>query len=86
MATRRRARLRQIRKELLRRRHLPVPVQGQKIEAVVRGYFAYHAVPTNVGRLGSFRKDVIRAWHHALRRRSQRSTTTWERMFRLAER
>ena len=81
-----RAKLKAIREDLHRRRHLPVPVQGRTIEAVVRGYFAYHAVPTNIGRLGSFRKDVIRAWHHALRRRSQRSTTTWERMFRLAQR
>jgi hypothetical protein len=81
-----RAKLKAIREGLHQRRHLPVPVQGKMIEAVVRGYFAYHAVPTNIGRLSSFRKDVIRAWLHALRRRSQRSTTTWERMFRLADR
>lgn len=81
-----RVKLKLIREDLLRRRHLPVPVQGRRIEAMVRGYFAYHAVPTNVGRLGSFRKDVIRGWLHALRRRSQRTRLTWERMFRLAER
>lgn len=75
-----RAKLKLIREDLLRRRHLPVPAQGRRIEAMVRGYFAYHAVPTNVGRLGSFRKV------HALRRRSQRTRLTWERMFRLAER
>ena len=86
MKRRMRAKLKLIREDLLRRRHLPVPVQGRRIEAVVRGYFAYHAVPTNVGRLGCFRKDVIRAWHHALRRRSQRSRMTCERMFRLADR
>jgi RNA-directed DNA polymerase len=81
-----RAKLKLIREDLLKRRHLPVPVQGRRIEAVVRGYFAYHAVPTNVGRLDGFRKDVIRGWLHALRRRSQRTRLTWERMFRLAER
>lgn len=69
-AKRMRAKLKQIREDLLRRRHLRVPAQGRRIEAVVRGYFAYHAVPTNIGRLISLRKDVIRAWRHALRRRA----------------
>jgi RNA-directed DNA polymerase len=81
-----RAKLAEIREELHRQRHLPVPVQGQKIKAVVRGYFAYHAVPTNIERLGSFRTQVVRAWLHALRRRSQRSRTNWDRISRLAER
>ena len=78
--------LKLIREDLLRQRHLPVPVQGQKVEAVVRGYFAYHAVPTNVRCLERFRTEVVRAWLHALRRRSQRSRTNWERMKRLAAR
>lgn len=81
-----RAKLKSIRKDLLRRRHLPVAVQGEWLRAVVRGYFAYHAVPTNMQRLRSFRFEVTRSWLHALRRRSQRSRTTWERMRRLAER
>ncbi len=84
--TRMRAKLKMIRKELLRRRHLPVPAQGQWIEAMVRGYFAYHAVPTNAKRLDGFRTEIVRAWHHALRRRSQRSRTNWERTNRLARR
>lgn len=81
-----RAKLKSIREDLLRRRHLPVAVQGEWLRAVVRGYFAYHAVPTNMQRLRSFRFEVTRSWLHALRRRSQRSRTTWERMRRLAER
>jgi len=81
-----RAKLRAVREDLLRRRHLPVPVQGQRIAAVVRGYFAYHAVPTNIERLKSFRTQVIRSWHRALGRRSQRTRTTWQRMSRLASR
>ena len=35
-----RAKLRAIREDLLRRRHLPVPVQGEWLGAVVRGYFS----------------------------------------------
>ncbi len=81
-----RAKLKLIREDLLRQRHLPVPVQGQRIEAVVRGYFAYHAVPTNIHRLHGFRTEVLRAWHRALRRRSQRNRMTWERMSRLGRR
>ena len=79
-----RARLKAIREAIHKRRHLPVPVQGQWLGQVVRGYFAYHAIPTNIKRLGSFRTQVIRSWHHALRRRSQRSRTDWVRMSRLA--
>jgi len=81
-----RAKLKVIREDLHRQRHLSVPVQGQKVEAVVRGYFAYHAVPTNIRCLERFRTEVVRAWLHALRRRSQRSRTTWQRMKRLATR
>lgn len=81
-----RATLKVIREKIYRKRHLPVPVQGQWLNSVVRGYFAYHAVPTNIDRLGGFRGEVTRAWHHALRRRSQRSRMTWARIGRLATR
>ena len=81
-----RAKLKEIREELLRRRHLPVPVQGRWIEAVVRGYFAYHAVPTNTDRLLGFRTQVAKHWFRALRRRSQRTQVNWVRMNRLVRR
>jgi RNA-directed DNA polymerase len=81
-----RAKLKAIREDMFRRRHLPVQVQGQRIEAVVRGYFAYHAVPTNMHRLNGFRTEVLRAWRHALGRRGQRTLPTWARMNRLGKR
>lgn len=81
-----RATLKRIREDLFRRRHLPVPVQGQRIGAVVRGYFAYHAVPSNMHRLTGFRTEVLRAWRHALGRRGQRTRPTWERLSRLGKR
>jgi RNA-directed DNA polymerase len=81
-----RAKLKLIREDLLRRRHLPVEVQGKKLGAVVRGYYAYHAVPTNMHRLASFRSEILRAWRHALRRRGQRSTVSWQRLSRLGQR
>jgi RNA-directed DNA polymerase len=81
-----RTKLRSIREDVMRRRHLPVPLQGKWVGAVVRGYFAYHAVPTNIQAMGSFRVEVTRSWLHALRRRSQRHRMTWKRMHALAER
>jgi RNA-directed DNA polymerase len=80
------AKLKQIRSELRKRMHQPVFEQGQWLGSVVGGYFAYYAVPTNAVRLGRFRLAVIRAWAHTLRRRSQRSRITSQRMRALAAR
>jgi hypothetical protein len=86
MKKRMRAKLREVRTELMRRRHLPLPEQGVWLSSVVNGYFAYHAVPTNSRRMAAFRTQVSQSWLHALRRRSQRSRMTWERMQTLVER
>lgn len=85
-ARRMRAKLREIGDELKRRRHAPTPEQGAWLQRVVRGYFAYHAVPTNMRRMAAFRTQVVRAWHRALRRRGQRDRTNWGKMARLAAR
>ena len=42
-----RAKLKEIKEELRRRMHQPIPEQGKWLRQVVTGYFAYHAVPTN---------------------------------------
>jgi RNA-directed DNA polymerase len=78
-----RATLTAIRSILHRRRHEPVPVIGAWLQRVLRGYFAYHAVPTNLERLDGFRSEVCRVWRHALLRRSQRHRLNWERFRRL---
>jgi len=78
-----RARLQAVKAELRRRRHLPITEQGRWLGQVVRGYFAYYAVPTNVHALSSFRRQVTRTWHRALKRRSQRDRLNWSRMKRL---
>ena len=85
-AKRMRAKLHEIRLEVQRRRHRPIPEQGAWLGAVVRGYFAYHAVPTNTDRLEGFRTEIIHTWHRALRRRGQRDRTNWTRMGSLANR
>jgi RNA-directed DNA polymerase len=86
VAKRMRAKLHETKIELLRRRHQTIPEQGAWLRAVVRGYFVYHAVPTNAHAMSAFRTQVIRCWHKALRRRSQRDRTDWERMKVLAAR
>jgi RNA-directed DNA polymerase len=86
VSTRMRSKLHEVKAEVQRRRHLPIPEQGRWLGQVVRGYLAYHAVPTNIEALKSFRTQVIRTWHRALRRRSQRDRTKWARMNALAQR
>jgi group II intron reverse transcriptase/maturase len=78
--------LKEIRRMLKRMRHLPVPVQGARLNRLLRGYFGYYAVWTNLRRLNAFRTQVIRAWLHALRRRGQRHRMTWARMTALVRR
>jgi len=53
------------------------PEQGKWLKSVVTGYYAYHAVPTNVRALGRFRYHVMRLWLRTLRRRSQKDQMTW---------
>src|SRR5262252_6320218 len=79
-----RATLREIKEELRRRMHQPIPEQGAWIEQVVRGFFAYHAVPTNGAALKAFYYYVERIWLRTLRRRSQKDRFSWQRMHRLA--
>lgn len=79
------AKLRELKEELRRRMHQPIPEQGQWLSRVVTGYFAYHAVPTNITSLGSFRSVVVSLWRRTLRYRSQKDRTTWERIRKIAQ-
>jgi group II intron reverse transcriptase/maturase len=81
-----RAKLQQVKEELLRRRDRPIPEQGQWLNSVVRGHCAYYAVPGNIDAVTTFRDQVAVHWRMALRRRSQRTTLTWGRMNRLKTR
>src|SRR6516165_7756801 len=84
-ADRMRAKLKMIKAEMWRRMHQPIPKQGQWLHYVVRGYFNYHAVPTNGRALHVFRHHVIDLWRRTLRRRSQKDRVTWERMTQLVD-
>ena len=79
-----RARLQEIKRTLRKRMHATIPEQGKWLKSVVTGYFAYHAVPTNIRALGRFRYHVMRLWLRTLRRRSQRDNMTWSRLSKIA--
>ena len=78
-----RAKLRDIKEELRRRMHHPIPEQGKWLRQVVTGHFNYYAVPTNSRALSAFRHCVTDHWRRTLRRRSQKDGFTWERMEKL---
>ena len=80
-----RAKLREIKEALRKRMHEPIPVQGRWLKQVVRGFFAYHAVPTNFRALGAFRHHVRDLWRRTLRRRSQKDGMTWEWITKIAD-
>jgi RNA-directed DNA polymerase len=79
-----RAKLQQVKEELRRRMHQPIPQQGKWLRQVVTGYFNYHAVPTNRRALVSFWDEIVERLWKALNRRSQRSNLTRARMVKLA--
>jgi RNA-directed DNA polymerase len=80
-----RAKLKMIQEELWRRMHQSIPLQGSWLRRVVKGYFNYHAVPTNARALDVFRHHVTDLWRRTLRRRSQTARITWARMTKLAD-
>jgi RNA-directed DNA polymerase len=84
-ADRMRAKLQEIKQKLRRRMHQPIPEQGKWLGRVIRGYFNYHAVPTNGRALEVFRHHVTDLWRRALRRRSQKDRMTWARMTQLMD-
>jgi RNA-directed DNA polymerase len=77
--------LRKIKATLRRRMHQPIPEQGKWLGRVVRGYFNYHAVPTNARALNVFLHHVTDLWRRTLRRRSQKDRITWARMTQLVD-
>jgi group II intron reverse transcriptase/maturase len=86
ISKRMRAKLREVNDQLKVRRHQPIPEQGKWLASVVRGHLAYYAVPGNIDAVSTFRTQATRQWLKALRRRSQKTSLTWARMDRLANR
>lgn len=68
-----------------KRWHERVAETGDWLRSVVQGYFNYHAIPGNFAALQMFRREVVRAWLEALRRRSQRHRLPWERFVTIVD-
>lgn len=77
------AKLREVKAQLRRRLHEPIPESGRYLRAVVQGHVRYYGVPMNGSALRAFRLEVGRLWWLALRRRSQGNHLPWRRMNRL---
>src|SRR6201984_1616261 len=65
------AKLNEVKAELQRRMHEPIPEQGNWLQAVVRGHIRYYGVPMNTLALRLFRFQVGGLWDSVLSRRSQ---------------
>ena len=78
--------LNEVKAELQRRMHEPIPEQGKWLRAVVGGHFRYYGVPMNQPALAGFRFRVGWLWHRSLSRRSQNGRVLWDRMRRLITR
>ena len=84
MSKRKRAKLKEVRRELRKRMHHRVTEVGEWLRLVVAGHNRYFGVPANQHSLASFRFQVVRDWYWTLRRRSQTRRLTWSQMLRLA--
>jgi RNA-directed DNA polymerase len=74
--------LKEVKAELRRRMHTPVPEMGQYVRSLILGYMRYYAVPMNAVSVSDFRMAVGRIWWRVLKRRSQKSHVPWEQMKR----
>jgi RNA-directed DNA polymerase len=80
-----RVKLSEVKEELRKRRHEPIPETGRWLGQVLNGFFNYFAVPTNYAALRVFRQRVEELWRRTLRRRSQKDLSTFERIKKLAK-
>ena len=72
-----RAKLQDLRKELRRRMHDPVPEIGRWLGTVLTGHYQYYAVPFNRPKISAFRHHVLCMWKRVLARRSHKAKDTW---------
>ena len=86
ISKRMRAKLKQVKTEMRRRRHRPVPEQGRWLASVVRGHLAYYAVPGNSRAVAGLPDSGDPALVRGAARRSQRHRLNWDRMNRLVTR
>jgi hypothetical protein len=86
MRKRLQAKLKELKFELRRRLHAPIPEVGRWLRSVLLGHMRYYGVPMNAPALHRFRYLLEWYWWRSLRRRSQKTRMTWERMRRYMQR
>lgn len=86
MRKRRSRKLKALKQELRKRINDPIEQTGRWLRKVVQGHYQYYAVPLNFKEIAAFRSNVVRLWYRVLRRRSQKTRVTWEKMKRIARR
>ena len=77
--------LREIKQSLARRWHAPLREVGPWLRSILIGHYQFYGVPRNYPAMKAFRFALIRLWHQALGRRSQKGRLRWSRMPRLAK-
>lgn len=80
-----RGKLKVLKKTMRERMHCSIPEAGKWLKSVITGHCRYYGVPWNGKSLTRFRSEITRMWFRILRRRSQKSRITWERMNRLVK-
>ena len=78
-----RQKLKQVKDQLRHQMHQPVPLVGRWLASVLRGHYAYYAVPGNCYAIREFWRQAVRHWRTMLNHRSQRGRVTWKRMYYL---
>jgi len=87
IAKRMRAKLKELKIELRKRMHRPVPETGAWLRRVVQGYYNYYYVPGNGVAMRRFTQALLRLWWKGLRRRSHKMRCDWKRFYhRIARR
>ena len=70
---------------LRRRWHDDIWVVGRWLGRVVNGWLNFYAVPGSGRFIRGFARSLLRLWHRALRRRSQRDRFAWKKIERMKE-
>jgi len=76
------AKLQEVKTQLRRRQHAPIPDQGAYLRSVLLGHVRYYGVPRNGPSLMAFHTALLRLWRRALQRRSQTAFVSWARLAR----
>jgi RNA-directed DNA polymerase len=79
------AKLKEVYPTLRSKMHSPIPEQGCYLQAVMRGHIEYYGLPGNRPSIAAFRFRLGWLWWKVLRRRSQRTSVTAERLRQLVE-